>query len=884
MSFPTLSQQPPQQQHHDTNANHYQTQPQQYHYHQQEQQQGHYAAPPGDAPVHSNNTFDPSLAHQPYLSNDKPKITVRWSGNRPAAFGSTALTPPTVAPPRTSPSYPQAAPQHLQNQYALLAPDLQTFLYPSPESGSQQHQPIVPYAPDQESEMARRAKGGASNPPEVRSTASQQQYQYNPQLEQQNYSGRPTRSRADAVNYNEASYYDNTVVSSAPQRSQYQQQAAAYQAFPHQQHQQQQQYQYQQQQQQQHYSLPPQQTHTIPSTSSDPIGLPAGNASNGGGGGNDEDEEEYQEDADGSDDDYGAPPSKKTGSNKRGAKARGGGKARGGRGGRASGRATRKKYDEDDEEDYEEEQEDEEEEEEDDDIVNVAASKQNSGGRTRRAAASAQINYAQQQAYPVDEGEDEAEEEEDAGGDGYEEKDTTIQPHYTDQPQFIAPSALQIVPNSQPNASGPTVAQSLFPESESNEVLMSANTASTSKRHNRVVNSDEDADGEEAPTSDALSVLATNAPSARDALPTIKIPPPAAVQVYETSSGRRTTRKAIVESSDEDDDRSPAKTRSQSKQARKYAGEDIVSEGSYNDDDEEYGENKRRYPKRKVLRNGARQTRAGTARASRRRGEDDDDDYEENSRTRYSPSPSEEELDLTDTESVDELGLQAMTRNGRGRNYRLRKRAEVNYSLPAMFGLNPDGTPAANAAGTNAAGEGEKKPKKKKSGYGAPQHLPFNMSGKQLGSLFGEPPDSSSDEDGASPRRGGATSGLLGTGAMPAGGLDYMAGQPNNLGKLPGSKSECGRTTSRAKRDMGFQRPILMPPSPLCARQIWPISTHSFPTPLSPSTTSADCSLTFNSSKRWSPCHSSTQKYFSASASLHRVASSSTALRVPVRH
>ena len=143
-------------------------------------------------------------------------------------------------------------------------------------------------------------------------------------------------------------------------------------------------------------------------------------------------------------------------------------------------------------------------------------------------------------------------------------------------------------------------------------------------------------------------------------------------------------------------------------------------------------------------------------------------------------------MNLTDGDSQDELNIQNAELLKDGRNYRLRKRSGVNYNLPAMFGLNADGTPAANAK----AADGKKDKPKKRSTYGGPKHLPFNMSGKQLGTLFGEnPPDSSSDDDAQTPKRlGGLGAGAMSAGATP---MDFGAGTPSNLGKISGATSGC---------------------------------------------------------------------------------------------
>jgi len=361
-------------------------------------------------------------------------------------------------------------------------------------------------------------------------------------------------------------------------------------------------------------------------------------------------------------------------------------------------------------------------------------------------------------------------------------------------------------------------------------------TATTSsKRKNKQIVMDseeeeeeEDAEGEsELPPSDALTVTANNiyAPSSLNDLP--DIPPQVIVQEYKTHSGRRTLRKTLIESpgSSEDEEtlgRGGRKRRGQSKQAKKYAGEDSDDgEGDYKDNnnagvdgDGEYMNDER--SKRK-LRNArltslaAKRNGGRTTRSSARWDGDDDEDYEEpdNNRRgngrRYSTESSDEEdgaPQFSDHTSDDDIMLAAkrgkeQDKNDSRRGYGLRRTNKVNYNLPTLFGLNPDGTAKAGPS-IESQGTSKDKTKKKKSGYGGPsQHLPFNMSGRQLGSLFGEAPvDSSSDDDTATPRRGSASYGGTSGGAMSAGGgagsmdFGYSGSTPNNLGKVSGATSK----------------------------------------------------------------------------------------------
>lgn len=359
------------------------------------------------------------------------------------------------------------------------------------------------------------------------------------------------------------------------------------------------------------------------------------------------------------------------------------------------------------------------------------------------------------------------------------------------------------------------------------EAKYTAPTTASNNRRKRVIFSEneeeeEDAEGEsELPPSDAPTVIANNiyAPSSLNDLP--DIPPQVIVQEYKTHSGRRTLRKTLIESpgSSEDEETLGGKRRrGQSKQAKKYAGENCDDgEGDYKDnkaEGDEYMNDKRSIRK---LRNArlnslaaAKRNGGRTTRSTARWDGDDDEDYEEpdnNSRRgngrRYSTESSDEEdgaPQFSDHTSDDDIMLAAkrgkeQDKNDRG--YGLRRTNKVNYNLPTLFGLNPDGTAKAGPSNETSQSNGKDKVKKKKSGYGGPsQHLPFNMSGRQLGNLFGEAPiDSSSDDDAATPRRGSASYGGTSGGAMSAGGgagsMDFgYSGTPNNLGKVSGATSK----------------------------------------------------------------------------------------------
>lgn len=292
---------------------------------------------------------------------------------------------------------------------------------------------------------------------------------------------------------------------------------------------------------------------------------------------------------------------------------------------------------------------------------------------------------------------------------------------------------------------------------------------------------EQDAEGESELASEGYVVAGVPRQQQQQAMLAV---PQVKVETYQTGSGRH-TRKAIVESEAEDEPLS-AKKKAQSRSDRKYLGNGSDSADDYSDDEVAYATRRKAAPRK--TRFAGRVTRNSRRAAA----DDDDEEYEETSRRRPSSSDDDDiELILTDAESQDELMFEG--RKGKdGKNYRLRKRSQpVNYNLPAMFGLNPDGTPAAPVPGSSKTDGGSaKKGKKKRSVYGGPKHLPFNMSGKQLGSLFGEQYDSSSDDDANTPRR--PAGGLLGAGAMSTGGMpmDFASGTPANFGKISGATSQ----------------------------------------------------------------------------------------------
>jgi hypothetical protein len=455
-------------------------------------------------------------------------------------------------------------------------------------------------------------------------------------------------------------------------------------------------------------------------------------------------------------------------------------------------------------------------------------------------------------AWPDDDDDEDEDDEED--GDGEAEEDTSIQQQilarkpavsnqaYTNTTRAGSSAHPQYIPDSDPRY--PAVNHTTAANGKTSHVFDNSSVLAAVKK-NRVIPDSEDEEDEEgntlvplvaaAPTSDAVLVSAVMAPH-------LKVK----AEGYQTSSGRRTTVTHVVESESEDelrlrsaaegpnyqydtvvDSKGKGKGRAApSRSSRRYAGEDSDGEGSYKDeedDDADYGktDKKRRQAKiqrladsRKSSRNNKnggyeRSTRSTRSRRANKVDEDDDA-YEERQynrrggRNSETSTSDEEILELTDTESQDEL--MASLKGGNDKEYRFRKRAQVNYSLPAMFGLNPDGTPkepdpatVAAATAAAAAKEKAKQMKKRKTGYGAPKHLPFSMSGTQLSNLFGEPPDSSdSDNGGASPRKNAAGGGAYAMpGALAAGGtgaFDYGSGNAGNLGKVSGATSELFKT------------------------------------------------------------------------------------------
>lgn len=429
-------------------------------------------------------------------------------------------------------------------------------------------------------------------------------------------------------------------------------------------------------------------------------------------------------------------------------------------------KGKKKAWDEDDEEDYEEENDEDEDEdaeedndgEGDDDFeAEEEEEKPLANSRSRRTT-SAQAPAVTQTA---------------SGG------RTTIRLRVNaDKPAVQADNATQSDADSQvTSSSAPQVTNGY---SEHLPTVRSALGTTSGRRKPGVIpdSEEEDADGETEPPSEAITVTAYGVET--DTHLGEKIYEAAPIkQEYRTSSGRVTSRMAIVDSESEDEMAIKSRAKANSKSAKKYAGEDSQGEEEWRNDggeDEEITHRARRKANLKKL-----------VRAKRKQ-EGSDDDYQD--KQGASTTSSEGELDLSD-HSSDDMILNASTREGRDpRSYPLRQRARIDYSIPSIFGLNADGTPK-NADQDGADGKAKKK---KKSGYGAPKQLPFNMSGRQLGSLFGEAPDSSSDEDGASPRRPGVLGGSAG-GALSAGGMGAMdfgfTGAPSNLGKVSGTTSKC---------------------------------------------------------------------------------------------
>jgi hypothetical protein len=455
---------------------------------------------------------------------------------------------------------------------------------------------------------------------------------------------------------------------------------------------------------------------------------------------------------------------------------------------------------EDEEDDFVAEDDDEEAEFDEDDGDELAIGSR--GQSSRRAAKPAPPAAKHPNLQHFSESSDEDEDE--------DKPLAAVSSQYVRGSTSTAPMATQFVPDSEADAhyvvpgsvnGNRRLSQVIVP---AHQLLFSDSAPATSAISRpsgskaRIPSSDdneEDAEGEVEPASEGY-VVTSAGPSRQQQQQQqqqiqLLVPPPPQVkaEAYQTGSGRRTARRAIIESDNEEDDAAAggAKKRGPSRSDRKYLGDGTESGESYSDDDRAYGTSRRK---------STRKTRfvGRVTRNSRRAmNDDDDEEYEESSRRRHSTESSDDlPLVLTDTESQDELMLQSGGRRAKdGKNYRLRKRKqEVNYNLPAMFGLNPDGSTAIPAV-SDKPESSSKKGKKKRSGYGGPKHLPFNMSGKQLGHLFGEANDSSSDDDGNTPRR--PAGGLLGAGAMSAGSMpmDFASGTPANLGKISGATSTC---------------------------------------------------------------------------------------------
>lgn len=365
------------------------------------------------------------------------------------------------------------------------------------------------------------------------------------------------------------------------------------------------------------------------------------------------------------------------------------------------------------------------------------------------------------------------------------------------------------IPDSDDPGTAEQLAQTLFPHNPVQQ-----------RRPTRVPQSEEDGEGEDAdgsadPLAHPPQAMITNvqyAPNGKmyaQAQVSAYLPPPEPkTESYRTSSGRRTTVRHVVDSEDDTDDSLNLKKKTRSKAAKTYAGEvDVDEEDEYHEDpEEEYepggGGRLTRQRKLQALANKNRakskSTRAssrGARRSSRRKDDDEDDEYAEPSRNaRFASSSASDDgsPDLNDDESEDDLMKNLQSQDTE--RYSKRNRSEVNYNVAAMFGLDANGKPLPKEGGNDT----EKVKKKKRPTYGAPKRLPFNMSGKQLGSLFGEaPPDSDSDDDnGMTPKR----TGLLGNGAagafaLPGSGFEFSASTSNNLGKISGATSKGDRVT-----------------------------------------------------------------------------------------
>lgn len=268
--------------------------------------------------------------------------------------------------------------------------------------------------------------------------------------------------------------------------------------------------------------------------------------------------------------------------------------------------------------------------------------------------------------------------------------------------------------------------------------------------------------------------------------------PPVQQEVVTTAHGRTVKRLIVQEASgSEEDDEMRLKSRKANKGSAAYQvdGDD---DGSFKGDDNDASGDD-------VYNRRPSRGRAVSRRVLRKKADSGEDDYMEpepsrrKKRTHSSDGSSDgsgPDLDDDDDSGDDELINEHRRKERRNHEQRQvepegpRARKQVDYNI-------------LNLAEKAFSGEGVRKikstPKKKRYGYGAPQRLPFNMSGKQLGALFGDkPPDSDSDDDdaGITPRRPG----LLGSGAAGAMGygLDFAlpAGTPSNLGKISGATSE----------------------------------------------------------------------------------------------
>lgn len=670
---------------------------------------------------------------QPQTTTLGLKVKINLSGR-----GGSSASPKEASPPQLPPAqYPRTEVQALSSAAypPHLVPQSQPYYPPLPQPPSQQHQAstqspqYLPYQPQQLfiNDMARLSTGRSAAPVS-------------------NDTGRPTRER-NQINYNadRLSALSNPVAAAQPAQ-QYQGSAG-------------------------------------PSTRRNPRASGAVKA--------EEEDGDYENDEDGSFDDYayGANGTRKK------APVRGtGGKGKGkGQEPPAGSKAAPKRRsggykNEDDEDDFVVADDDEEDafnDEEDSDGLQVQQEPQR---RPPAAAKPAAAPVKHPNLAPMSDSSDEEEDEPIAVGARlqYVQGSVTKPPPPT---HFVPDSnadAYHVVAGSVNNTRRASQANAPPHERLFDVELPSAARPGGSIRR-KVPDSDEEEDAEGEPELASEGYLVTSAGTSRQTQPQLMLqqPPPVKEEAYQTGSGRQTRRRAIIESDEAED--VDSKKRTQSRSGRKYLGDGSESGDSYSEEDRAYS----------TRRKSARKTRfAGrVTRSSRRAARDDDDEeYEEATRRHNSTDSSDDDtaLVLTDTESQDELLYQG--RAGKdGKNYRLRKRKqEVNYNLPAMFGLNPDGTPAIPAGGVDKPESGSsKKGKKKRTGYGGPKHLPFNMSGKQLGNLFGElTHDSSSDDDGNTPRR--PAGGLLGAGAMSAGGMpmDFMSGTPANLGKISGATSE----------------------------------------------------------------------------------------------